>query len=91
MQKWRKAVAAERPIDKTALGDQKFVAGSAQIFLHREALHVFLVSFLSEADASGLPLKRSLAERQEGATDHDMTPMRGTGTQQASGLGALSF
>ena len=91
MQKWRKAVAAERPIDKTALGDQKFVAGSAQIFLHREALHVFLVSFLSEADASGLPLKRSHVQSQGRSTECGTAPKRGTDTQQASGFGALSF
>ena len=82
---------SRKALEETMLEDQKFVSDCAQVFLQRDALHVFLVSFLTEADASGLPLKRSLAERQEGATDHDMTPKRGTGTQQASGLGALSF
>ena len=73
------------------LEDQKFVSDCAKVFLQRDVLHVFLVSFLSEADASGLPLKRSLAERQGEATDHDMAPKRGTDAQQASGFGALSF
>ena len=68
-----------------------FVVGCAQIFRHRDALHVFLVSFLPEADASGLPAKRSLAERQGRSAQCGTAPKRGTDTQQAPGLGALSL
>ena len=67
------------------------MVGGAEVFLQGDALHVFLVFFLSEADASGLPLKRSHAERQRRSAECDMAPKRGTDTQQASGFGALSF
>ena len=46
------------------LEEEKSMVGCAQVFLQRDALQVFLVSFWSEADASGLPLKRSHAESQ---------------------------
>jgi len=67
------------------------VADCDEVFLQGDALHVFLVFFLSEADASGLPLKRSHAQRQRRSAECDMAPKRGTDTQQASGFGALSF
>ena len=73
------------------LEDQKFVSDCAQVFLQRDALHVFLVSFLSEADASGLSAKCSFAESQGRSTECDIASKRGTDTQQASGFGALSF
>jgi len=57
-------VAAERQTEETVLEEEKSMVGCAQIFLQRDALQVFLVSFWSEADASGLPLKRSHAESQ---------------------------
>lgn len=91
LQKWHSAVAADRQMEVTGLEDQKFVVGCAQIFHHRDALHVFLVSFLPEADASGLPAKRSLAERQGRSAQCGTAPKRGTDTQQAPGLGALSL
>ena len=91
LQKWHSAVAAERQMEVTGLEDQKFVVGCAQIFRHRDALHVFLVSFLPEADASGLPSKRSLAERQGRSAQCGTAPKRGTDTQQAPGFGALSL
>ncbi|XP_040505192.1 uncharacterized protein LOC121107067 isoform X1 [Gallus gallus] len=45
----------------------------------------------AEADASGLPAKRSLAERQGRSAQCRTAPKRGTDTQQAPGLGALSL
>ena len=91
LQKWHSAVAAERQNEETGLEDHKFVVGCAQIFLQRDALHVFLVSFLPEADTSGLPAKRSLAERQGRSAQCGTAPKRGTDTQQAPGFGALSL
>ena len=81
LQKWHSAVAAERQMEVTGLEDQKFVVGCAQIFLQRDALHAFLVSFLLEADASGLPAKRSHAEGQERSAECGTTPKIGTDTQ----------
>ncbi|OXB51463.1 hypothetical protein ASZ78_013516, partial [Callipepla squamata] len=45
----------------------------------------------AEADVSGLPLKRSFAERQGRTMECGTAAKRGTDTQQASGFGALSF
>ncbi|XP_040541398.1 uncharacterized protein LOC121107070 isoform X4 [Gallus gallus] len=45
----------------------------------------------AEADASGLPAKRSLAERQGRSAQCGTAPKRGTDTQQAPGFGALSL
>ena len=55
LQKWHSAVAAERQMEVTGLEDQKFVVGCAETFLQRDALQLFLVFCLPEADASGLP------------------------------------
>ncbi|XP_052535357.1 zinc finger CCCH domain-containing protein 11A-like isoform X2 [Tympanuchus pallidicinctus] len=38
----------------------------------------------SESDAGGLPVKRSLAERQRGATDHDVAPKRERGAEPSA-------
>jgi len=78
LQKWHKVVAAERQIEETTLEDQKFVVGCAKIFLHRDALYVFLISFLSEADANRLAVKRGLAERKGRSMECGMALKRGT-------------
>ncbi|XP_031466171.1 uncharacterized protein LOC116240017 [Phasianus colchicus] len=64
LQKWHTIVAAEGQIEETTLEEQKFVVGCAKVFFQRDALPVCLVSFLSEADACGLPLKHSHVESQ---------------------------
>eukprot|EP00076_Gallus_gallus_P036564 XP_025002102.1 zinc finger CCCH domain-containing protein 11A-like [Gallus gallus] len=78
---WHKVVAAERQTEETGLEDHKFVVGCAQIFLQRDALHVFLVSFLPEADTSSLPAKRSLAERQGRSAQCGTAPKREIGAE----------
>ena len=70
LQNWHNTVAAERQTEETTFEDQKFVSDCAQIFLQRDVVQVFLVSFLSETDASGLPLKHSCAERQGRSTEY---------------------
>ncbi|OXB51557.1 hypothetical protein ASZ78_014792 [Callipepla squamata] len=77
-------------MEEARLEDEKLVVGCANIILPRHTLQVFLLSFLAEADVSGLPLKRSFAERQGRTMECVTAPKRGTDTQQASGAG-LSF
>ena len=62
-----------------------------ETFPQRDALQLFLVFSLPEADASGLPPKSGLAESLGSQTQVEKAPMRGTATKQASGLDALSF
>ena len=73
------------------LENWKLVADCAETFLQRDALQLFLVFFLPEADTSGLPLNSGLAESLGNQTEVEKAPERGTDTEQASGLDALSF
>ena len=73
------------------LENWKLVADCAETFLQRDALQLFLVFCLPEADASGLPPKSGLAESLENQTEVEEAPETGTDTEQASGLDALSF
>ena len=91
LQKWHSAVAAGRQMAESTLEEQKFVVGCAQIFLPRDALHVFLVSFLPEAEANRLAVKRGLAGRQGTGVECGPAVKRATDTQQASGFWVLSF
>ena len=60
-----------------------------ETFPQRDALQLFLVFSLPEADASGLPPKSGLAESL--GKKPGKAPKKGTATKQASGLDALSF
>ena len=65
------------------------MADCVETFLQRDALHLLIVFSLPEADASGLPPKSGLAGSL--GKKPGKAPKRGTDTQQASGLDALSF
>lgn len=69
----------------------KLVADCAETFLQCDAYQSYLVFFLPDADASGLPLKSGLAESPGSQAVVEKAPGRGPYINQASGFDVLSY
>ncbi len=73
------------------LGNWKTVVGCSDIVLQRAALQVFLVFSWSEADGSGIAVKRSLVESLDKKLEVDEAPKNTPGTQRALEFDAQIF